>query len=65
MNQPLPPLHDTPEALQRLLRAERDAHKQPRVQARSRLQTPQARTRWPVARLLGVSRHTVGRGLAA
>ena len=65
MKQPIPAIHETPEALKRLLSAERDAQTQPRVQALSRLQTPQARTRWPVARLLGVSRHTVGRWLAA
>ena len=65
MKQPIPPIHETPEALQRLLRAERDAQKQPRLQALYLLQTQQARTRLQVARLLGGSRNTVGRWLAA
>jgi transposase len=65
MKQPLPLIHEPPEALQRLLTAERDAQTPQRVYALSRLQTPQARTRLHVARLLGVSRHTVGRWLAA
>jgi transposase len=65
MKQPIPPIHETPEALKRLLAAERDAQKQQRLQALYLLQTQQARTRLHVARLLGVSRHTVGRWLAA
>jgi Homeodomain-like domain len=54
-----------PEALQRLLTAERDAQRQQRWQALSLPQTQQARTRLHVARRLGVSRNTVGRWLAA
>ena len=65
MKQPIPPIHETAEALKRLLTAERDAQKQPRLQALYLLQTQQARTRLQVARLLGVSRNTVGRWLAA
>src|SRR5919109_1108783 len=65
MKQPIPPIHATPEALKRLLSAERDAQKQPRLQALSLRQPHQARPRLHVARLLGVSRHTVGRWLAA
>jgi hypothetical protein len=65
LTQPLPAIHDTPDALTRLRAAERDAQQQPRVHARSLLQTPQARPRLPVARLLGVRRNPVGRGLAA
>jgi transposase len=65
MKKPLPLLHDTPAALQQLLRAERDAPRQQRVQALSRLRTRQARTRLQVARLLGVNRATVGRWLVA
>jgi hypothetical protein len=65
MKQPIPLIHETPEALKRLLTAERDAQKQQRVQALYLLQTQQARTRLHVARLLGVSRNTVGRWLAA
>jgi transposase len=65
MKQPIPPIHERPEALKRLLTAERDAQKQQRLQALYLLQTQQARTRLQVARLLGVSRNTVGRWLAA
>jgi transposase len=65
MKQPIPPIHETPEALKRLLAAERDAQKQQRLQALYLLQTQQARTRLHVARLLGVSRNTVGRWLTA
>ena len=65
MKQPLPPIHERPEALKRLLTAERDAQKPQRLQALSLLQTQQARTRLHVARLRGVSRNTVGRWLAA
>jgi transposase len=60
-----PPIHETPEALKRLLAAERDGQRRQRLQALSLLQTQQARTRLHVARLLGVSRNTVGRWLAA
>jgi transposase len=65
MKQPIPPIQETPEALKRLLTAERDAQRQQRLQALYLLQTQQARTRLHVARLLGVSRNTVGRWLAA
>jgi transposase len=65
MNIPIPPIHETPAELQRLLKAERDAQKPPRLQALSLLQTQQARTRRQVAHLLGVHRETVGRWLAA
>ena len=65
MHIPMPPIHDTPAALQRRLKAERDAPKHPRVQALYLLQTQQARTRRQVARLLGVHREPVGRWLAA
>jgi transposase len=65
MKQPIPPIHQRPEALKRLLTAERAAQKQQRLQALYLLQTQQARTRLHVARLLGVSRNTVGRWLAA
>src|ERR671923_2524861 len=65
MKKPLPAINETPEALQRLLHSEGDAQKYQRVQALYLLQTRQARTRRQVARLLGVSRNTVGRWLAA
>jgi transposase len=65
MKTPIPPIHETPAELQRLLKAERDAPKQQRLQALYLLRTQQARTRRQVARLLGVHRDTVGRWLAA
>ena len=65
MNMPIPPIHETAAAVQQLLKAERDAQKQRRLQALYLLQTQQARTRRQVARLLGVNRDTVGRWLAA
>jgi transposase len=65
MKMPIPPIHETPAEVQRLLKAERDAQQQQRLQALYLLQTQQARTRRQVARLLGVNRDTVGRWLAA
>jgi DNA-binding transcriptional regulator LsrR (DeoR family) len=65
MKTPLPPIRETPEELKALLSAEHDAQNHPRVQALYLLQTQQARTRRQVAHLLGVSRDTVGRWLAA
>ena len=65
MKRPIPPIHEVPAELQRMLKSERDARKQPRLQALYLLRTQQARTRRQVARLLGVHRETVGRWLAA
>ena len=65
MTKPLPALNETPEARQRRLHTESDVPRQQRVQTLSLVQTQQARTRRQVARLLRVSRHTVGRWLAA
>jgi transposase len=65
MKKSIPAIHETPEELRRLLHAERDAQQQQRVQALYLIQTQQARTRLQVAHLLGVSRNTVGRWLAA
>jgi transposase len=65
MTQPIPPIHDTPAALNQLLTAARDAQKPQRLQALYLLQTQQAHTRRQVAQLLGVNRDTVGRWLAA
>ena len=65
MKTPLPRIDETPEELKRLLIAETDVQKYQRLQALYLLQTQPARTRRQVARLLGVSRHTVGRWLAA
>jgi transposase len=65
MKKPIPALNETPEALQRLLHSESDVQRHRRVQTLSLVQTQQVRTRRQVARVLGVSRHTVGRWLAA
>jgi transposase len=65
MKRPIPAIHEPPEALQQLLHAESDVQRHQRLQTLSLLQTQQARTRRQVARLLGVSRNTVGRWLAA
>jgi Homeodomain-like domain len=65
MQKPLAAITGTSEPLQRLLRSGGDAQKHQRVQALYLLQTRQARTRRQVARVLGVSRNTVGRWLAA
>ncbi len=65
MKTPLPSIHETPEELKALLSAEHDAQTHRRLQALYLLQTQQARTRRQVAHLLGVSRDTVGRWLAA
>jgi uncharacterized protein YqiB (DUF1249 family) len=64
MNTPLPPIHDTPRALQALLSEAREAQQHRRLQARYRLPTEPARTRRQVARRLGVPRDPVGRWLA-
>ena len=65
MKKPSPLIHETAEELKRLLKTERDTQKQQRVQVLYLLQTQQARTRRQVARLLGVSRNTIGSWLAA
>src|SRR5919197_3952405 len=65
MKTPIPPIHETPEELKGLLKTERDVQKQQRLQALYFLQSQQVRTRRQVARLLGISRNTVGRWLAA
>jgi transposase len=65
MKTPLPPIRETPAELKALLSAEHEAQKHQRLQALYLLQTEQARTRRQVAHLLGVSRDTVGRWLAA
>jgi transposase len=65
MKTPIPAINETPEERQRLLHTESEAQKHQRVQALYLIQTHQARTRRQVAGLLGVSRNTVGRWLAA
>jgi hypothetical protein len=53
MKTPMPPIHETAAELQLLLKAERDAQKQQRLQTLYLLRTQQAHTRRQVARLLG------------
>jgi transposase len=65
MKTPIPTIYEPSEALQRLLHTESDVQRHQRLQTLYLLQTQQARTRRQVARLLGVSRNTVGRWLAA
>ena len=65
MKKPMSAINETPEALQRLLHTESDVQRHQRLQTLYLVQTQQARTRRQVARLLGVSRNTVGRWLAA
>jgi transposase len=65
MKTPIPRLDETPVELKQLLDPETEVRKPQRLQALYLLQTEQARTRRQVARRLGVSRHTVGRWLAA
>ena len=65
MNTPRPSIDETPEALNALLTAEREARTYQRLQALSGLPTQHARARRQVARRLGVHRETVGRWLAA
>jgi transposase len=65
MKTPIPRLNETPVELKQLLDTEPEVRKHQRLHALYLLQTQQARTRRQVARLLGVSRNTVGRWLAA
>ena len=65
MKTSLPLIHETAEELKGLLKTAREAQHQQRLQALYILQTAQARTRRQVAQLLGVSRNTVSRWLAA
>jgi hypothetical protein len=55
MKMPIPPSHETPAELRRLLKAARAAQKQQRFQVLYLLQTQQAYTRRQVAYLLGVN----------
>jgi transposase len=59
MNKPLPPITDSPEQLQRQLRAETDAKKRARLQALYLLASGQATSRLMLAKLLAVHRHTI------
>lgn len=59
MYKPLPTITESPEQLQRQLKAEPDAKKRQRLQALYLLASGQARSRLALAHLLAVHRHTV------
>jgi transposase len=59
MNKELPPIAESPEQLQRRLKAETDAKKRLRLQALYLLASGQARSRVALATLLAVPRHTI------
>jgi transposase len=59
MNKPLPPITESPEQLQKHLRAEADAKKRARLQALYLLASGQATSRQMLAKLLAVHRHTI------
>jgi transposase len=59
MYKPLPTITESPERLQKQLRAEPDAKKRQRLQALYVLASGQARSRLALAQLLAVHRHTV------
>ncbi len=59
MNKPLPLITQSPEQLQRQLRAEPGAQKRRRLQALYLLASGQATSRLLLARLLAVHRHTL------
>jgi transposase len=65
MKKPIPTIYEPSEELQRLLHTESDVQRHQRLQMLYLLMIQQARTRRQVARLLGVSRNTVGCWLAA
>jgi transposase len=64
MNKKLPILKESPEQLQRQLRAEREAKKRLRLQALYLLASGQARSRLILAKLMAVHRHTIQAWLA-
>ena len=59
MNKPLPFITESPESLQRQLRAETDTKKRARLQALYLLASGQASSRLMLAKLLAVHRHTI------
>ena len=65
MNTAVPRIHESAEDLKRLLNQERHPAKHQRLHALYLLASGQARSRITVAALLGVSRGTIGRWLAA
>jgi transposase len=64
MRHAIPPIHEAVAALKERLQHEHDGHKKPRLQMLYLLVSGQAHTRQDVARLLGVHRDTISRGLA-
>jgi transposase len=58
MNKPLPVITESPEVLQKHLRAEHDAKRRQRLQALYLLASGQATSRFVLAQLLAVHRHT-------
>jgi transposase len=65
MYRELPPITETAAELKQHLQHEHHGRKKPRLQMLYLLASGQAHTRQDVARLLGVSRNTVGRWLAS
>jgi transposase len=59
MNKPLPPIAESPQALQTRLRTEPDPKKRSRLQALYLLASGQAPTRLALAKLMAVHRHTI------
>src|SRR3712207_158692 len=64
MRNPIPPIHEAVAALKERLQHEHHGHQKPRVQMLYLLASGHAQTRQDVARLLGVHRNTISRGLA-
>ena len=64
MRNPVPTMREEVAALKERLQHEHDGHKKPRLQMLSLLASGPAHEHQEMARLLGVHRHTVGRGLA-
>jgi transposase len=64
MRTAIPPITEQETELKQRLRHEHDRHKRLRLQMLYLLASGQARDRQPVAHLLGVHRHTIGRWLA-
>ncbi len=61
----IPPIADAADDLKQRLQREHDGRKKPRLQMLYLLASGQAHTRLDVARLLGLSRNTVGRWLTS
>ncbi len=64
MYKDIPPISERVDELKQRLQREHDGRKKPRLQMLYLLASEQAQTRQDVARLLGVSRNTIGRWLS-